>query len=129
MSKKNKLSVIVNMKCPRCHEGDLYSAPITEGIYKMYKECPKCKQPYELEPGFYWGAMYVGYGLSAFYMLSTVCIFLLGFNLSVNMSFAISILGGIFIFPFIARVARSIWIHMNVSYNEKYSGTVNNNKE
>jgi uncharacterized protein (DUF983 family) len=129
MSKKSKLGAILNMKCPRCHEGNLYSAPITEGIYKMPKVCPHCKQNFEPEPGFYWGAMYVGYGLSASYMLSTVSIFLLGFNLSVNMSFVISILGGIFIFPFVARLSRSIWIHINVGYNEKYAGNLNNHKD
>jgi uncharacterized protein (DUF983 family) len=129
MSRKSKLSAIISMKCPRCHEGDLYSAPIMDGIYKMPRECPNCKQSYEPEPGFYWGAMYVGYGLSAFYMLSTVGVLLLGFNLSVNLSFVISILGGIFIFPFVARISRSIWIHMNVGYNEKYANNLNNHKD
>jgi len=125
MSKRSKLAAIVGLKCPRCREGNMYSAPITQGIYKMHKECPVCKQAFELEPGFYWGAMYVGYGLSASYMLSTVSIFILALGWSVNGAFAVSILGGIFIFPFIARLARAAWLHIYVSYDENYAQKLN----
>lgn len=30
----------------------------------MYEACPACGQHYEPEVGFYWGAMYISYGLS-----------------------------------------------------------------
>ncbi|MBG8555391.1 DUF983 domain-containing protein [Hymenobacter sp. BT594] len=30
----------------------------------MYEACPVCTQHYEPEVGFYWGAMYISYGLS-----------------------------------------------------------------
>lgn len=30
----------------------------------MYKNCPVCKQRYEIEPGFFWGAMYFSYALN-----------------------------------------------------------------
>ncbi len=125
MARKNKLAVIVGMKCPRCHQGDLFSAPITQGIYKMHKECPVCKQSFELEPGFYWGAMYVGYALSGGYMLSTVGLLLLVFNWTVEGAFAVSIMGGLFIFPFIARLARAVWLNIYVGYNKKYDPNIN----
>ena len=38
----------------------------------MNDECPKCKLRYELEPGFYYGAMYVSYGVSVAIFMSTV---------------------------------------------------------
>ncbi len=120
MANLNVLQSIVKMKCPRCHTGDLYAGPITEGIYKMHKSCKHCNQPYEIEPGFYWGAMYIGYGLSGGYMLSTVTIFILAFQWSVNFSFLIAILGGIVIFPFVARYARTIWIHIYVPFDKKF---------
>lgn len=126
MAKKNKLVAMFGMKCPRCHEGNMFDAPITEGIYKMNKECPVCKQSFELEPGFYWGAMYVGYGLSGGYMLTTVGILLLAFNWSVEAAFAVAIIGGLFIFPFIARLARAIWLHIYVGYDKKYAPEFNN---
>jgi uncharacterized protein (DUF983 family) len=125
MAKKNKLVAMAAMKCPRCHEGNMFNAPITEGIYKMNQECPVCKQSFNLEPGFYWGAMYIGYALSGGYMLSTVGLMLLAFNWSVEAAFAVSIVGGIFIFPFIARLARAVWLHIYVGYDEKFAPEYN----
>jgi uncharacterized protein (DUF983 family) len=125
MAKKNKIAAIVAMKCPKCREGNMFYAPITQGIYKMNKECPVCKQPFELEPGFYWGAMYVGYGLSGGYMLSTVGAMLILLNWSVEAAFAVSIMGGIIIFPFIARLARVIWLNIYVGYDKNYADRLN----
>ena len=125
MAKRNKIAAIASMKCPRCREGDMFYAPIIQGIYKMNKECPVCKQAFELEPGFYWGAMYVGSGLSGGYMLSTVGAMLLFLNWSLEVAFAISILGGIIIFPLIARLARVIWINIYVGYDKNYVETMN----
>ena len=31
------------------------------GFMKMYENCPVCGQQYEIEPGFFWGSMYVSY--------------------------------------------------------------------
>jgi uncharacterized protein (DUF983 family) len=128
MAKKNKIAAIVSMKCPKCREGDMFNAPITQGIYKMNKECPVCKQAFELEPGFYWGAMYVGYGLSGGYMLSTVGAMLLFLNWSVELAFTISILGGIIIFPLIARLARVIWLNIYVGYDKNFADALNKAK-
>jgi uncharacterized protein (DUF983 family) len=114
MAKKNKIAAIVAMKCPKCREGNMFYAPITQGIYKMNKECPVCKQPFELEPGFYWGAMYVGYGLSGG---------------SVEAAFAVSIMGCIIIFPFIARLARVIWLNIYVGYDKNYADRLNKGQQ
>lgn len=109
------------MKCPRCREGNLYRSSIfsMEGIYNMNDRCPCCGQDFEMEPGFYWGAMYIGYGLSSGYMLSTMLILLYGFEFTLNQSFVLAILGGIVIVPLVARFARTIWIHIYVRYNPK----------
>lgn len=118
--KGSKLYSAFGFKCPKCHEGDLFKSSLfsMEGIYNMYEECPKCGQKYEIEPGFYWGAMYIGYALSSGYMLGgvTACIFLL--NLTVNQSFALVIFLGLVIVPLIARLARSIWINIYVHYDK-----------
>ena len=70
--KGSKLYSIRKHKCPKCHEGDLYKTPLSslQGIYNMHEECTHCGQKFTLEPGFYWGAMYIGYALSCGYMLS-----------------------------------------------------------
>ena len=69
--------------------------------------------------------MYVGYGLSGGYMLSTVGAMLLFLNWSVELAFTISILGGIIIFPLIARLARVIWLNIYVGYDKNFADTLN----
>lgn len=116
--KGTKLYSITRFKCPRCHEGDLYKTPLAsmQGIYNMNEKCPNCAQDFEKEPGFYWGAMYIGYALSSGYMLSAmlICLFVLDF--STNQSFATAIAGALIILPIVARLARAIWINIYVKY-------------
>lgn len=117
--KGSKLYSISRFKCPHCHEGNLYKTPLSsmQGIYNMHENCPSCGQRFQMEPGFYWGAMYIGYGLSSGYMLTAMMVCLFVFGLTVNQSFAVAIIGGIIIVPIIARLARSIWINIYVKYN------------
>lgn len=116
--KGSKLYSIFRFKCPRCHEGDLYKTPLSsmQGIYNMHEACSHCKQPFEMEPGFYWGAMYIGYGLSSGYMLTAMVVCLFVFDFTVNQSFAAAIAGGVVIVPMVARLARAIWINIYVKY-------------
>ncbi|WP_315820514.1 hypothetical protein [Paraflavitalea speifideaquila] len=37
----------------------------------MPESCPECKQPYELEPGFWYGTAYVSYALSVALSVTT----------------------------------------------------------
>lgn len=122
----SKIYTIRKYKCPRCHQGDLFKTSLLsmKGVYNMNKKCPKCNQDFEIEPGFYWGAMYVGYGLFSAYMLGTVAILVLGFGLSVNLSFVIIILSSIPMVPAIARLARVLWINIYVRYNKEIADKV-----
>jgi hypothetical protein len=88
-----------------------------QGVYNMYDNCPKCHQDFQKEPGFYWGAMYIGYGLSSGYMLSAMVLCIFAFDFTVNQSFAAAIVGGVLFVPLIARLSRAIWINISVKYN------------
>lgn len=122
----SKLYAIRKYKCPRCHQGDLFKTPLAsmEGVYNMYSKCEECEQDFEMEPGFYWGAMYVGYGLYCFYMLGTIAVLFFGMGLSVNQSFFAALAGGIIMIPVIARLARVQWINIAVRYNKKIANKV-----
>ncbi len=66
MQAKNYQTALLLGKCPRCHRGDIFTHPISR-ISKfnvMNKSCPHCGVMLEPEPGFYQGAMYVGYGFT-----------------------------------------------------------------
>jgi len=54
-------------KCPRCHTGEIFKYPVIGHLWKfnqMNSTCPHCDVHLEPEPGFYQGAMYVGYGFT-----------------------------------------------------------------
>lgn len=57
---------MLNGKCPRCRQGDLFAYPATNlrGFNVMNKTCPYCGVRLEPEPGFYQGAMYVSYAFT-----------------------------------------------------------------
>ncbi|WP_231403179.1 DUF983 domain-containing protein [Hymenobacter guriensis] len=61
---------ILQQRCPRCHQGPLFSHPaISTKFTEMPEHCPVCGQAYEPEPGFYWGAMYISFVFSTGIML------------------------------------------------------------
>jgi uncharacterized protein (DUF983 family) len=62
---QGKYHALLKQKCPRCHSGDVFIYPILSSRFsKMYTHCPTCGQKFEIEPGFFYGSMYISYGLS-----------------------------------------------------------------
>jgi len=122
----SKLYAIRKSKCPKCHQGDLFKTSLfsMQGVYNMYDRCEECDQDFQLEPGFYWGAMYIGYGLYSIYMLGTIGLLVFAVGLSVNLSFFLTLLGGVIMIPYIARRSRVQWINIVVRYNKKVADQV-----
>ena len=78
----------------------------------MNELCPHCRFRYEIEPGFFWAAMYISYalgiGLSLFVGL---LVYSIGYNPSL-MVYLISIIGSIVIIaPFSFRYSRVILLY------------------
>lgn len=65
MDKTPKLKAMLKAKCPRCRRGDLFKTSMYGfKSQKMYEVCPNCALRYEVEPGYFYAAMYVGYALN-----------------------------------------------------------------
>ncbi len=58
-------------KCPRCQSGKIFksSAVNLRKFTDMNADCPVCGLHFEIEPGFFWGAMYVSYTITTGMML------------------------------------------------------------
>ncbi len=109
---------IIFMKCPRCREGNMFEKPIFsfQKTFTMYDNCPHCGQKYSLEPGFYYGAMFISYILSAFTMFGLFAIVKFGLGMDVVPAFisiTIVMLGSLVWF---FRISRVIWLHFFVTY-------------
>lgn len=118
-TKGTKLYSIATGTCPKCQSGKMYidSNPykITKTL-KMHQHCSHCGFQFMVEPNFFFGAMYVSYGLAVIAGLLTFFVSHYGFHADVDMSF-ISILSVLFVLmPVITRLSRNIYINVFVDY-------------
>ena len=119
--KGSKLYSIFNGKCPQCQEGDFFTNGFTYNpskVTKIYDNCPNCNLKYMLEPSFYYGAMYVNYGITVGLSIVTFLIAKLIFNLNLLQSFATIFIVLIILAPLNLRLARILWINMFVSFDK-----------
>lgn len=119
LRKGSKAYSIVNFKCPKCNEGNLYETRSFsfKKSFEMHENCPVCNQDFEPEPGFYYGAMFISYIFTAFFCIGFLLIFHWVFDFSLLVSFGMLVAFIAIFFVVIFRLARSIWISMNVRYN------------
>lgn len=81
MPEKNLVTALLKGKCPRCREGAMFTYPVTKlsKFHKMNETCPHCGVRLEPEPGFYQGAMYVGYGFTVMVtVVISIILYLMG---------------------------------------------------
>jgi uncharacterized protein (DUF983 family) len=71
MKTGNKYIAILKGKCPKCEKGDVFQFSWWQltNFSKMNKTCPNCQVNFEVEPGFFYGAMYLSYGFSLIIMI------------------------------------------------------------
>lgn len=80
----------------------------------MPDECPSCKQDFVIEPGFWFGAMFVSYFISAMAMFIPMGIGILILG-SIGWPFVFSTIAVVLLFyVYIFKVSRSIYIHLVV---------------
>ena len=112
-----KMAAIWNYKCPRCREGNLFNQPfkIDDPLGMPYR-CNVCGQRTEPEPGFYFGAMFISYGLSGILFLTLGGIMILGFGMTGRQTIISVVIVAVITFLLNLRLSRSIWIHLMVKY-------------
>lgn len=119
--KGSKLYSIFKMKCPKCHEVDLFvhkNPYRIHGFFDMPKECTVCHQKFEIEPGFYYGAMYVSYAVCVAYLVSIFVALTVLYPSFTLEFFLISGIGSMVVLtPVFFRLSRAIWINFFVDYD------------
>lgn len=126
--KGSKLSSIVEGTCPRCQHESMYTSKNAFNIFKatnMHETCSNCGLRYMIEPAFFYGAMYVSYGVGIAFGFAAFVIsyWMIGASL-VNSFIAIVATLAIF-YGVIMRISRNIWINIFVSYNPEARGELN----
>lgn len=120
LKKGSKLYSILTGTCPKCQNENMYldKNPLHfNKILKMHENCSHCGLKYQIEPSFFYGAMYVSYGLN---VATGIAAFIISFVLlgsSLKVAFIAIIVSLIVLFPFVLRWSRNIYINMFVSYD------------
>ncbi len=117
--KGSKFYSIFNLKCPRCHEADMFETGSFSfnKPFDMKLRCDHCNENFMPEPGFYYGAMFISYIFTGFFSIGFIAILHWGLGMSTNASFGLLIFILAILFVYIFRLARAIWININVKYD------------
>ena len=120
MWKGTKLYSMLFNKCPHCHEGDFF---VTKNPFdfknfaKMHSNCSNCGELFMKEVGFFYGSMYVSYGLTIALGLGMYLLMCLLLGLS-ELSFLIAfVVASLVLWTTIFRKARLVWINLFVKFD------------
>ncbi|MDP2686511.1 MAG: DUF983 domain-containing protein [Aequorivita sp.] len=119
--KGSKLYSIFTSTCPVCQEGDMYVENNPYKISKlmeMHENCSNCGKKFKIEPSFFFGAMYVSYGVGVAIAVAAFIISYFIVGLDRNYSFLVIILTLAVLFPLIVRISRNIWINFFVPFDK-----------
>ncbi len=121
IKKGTKLYSVLKGKCPRCHEGEFFKYSISinpKKVTKLHDNCPECNLKYMMEPSFFFGAMYVNYGLSVALFVAIFIIAKVMFGLTILQSFISIIIVSFLLTPINLRLSRIIWINIFIGYDK-----------
>tara|TARA_B110001450_G_scaffold118196_1_gene111586 strand:- start:347 stop:748 length:402 start_codon:yes stop_codon:yes gene_type:complete len=121
LKKGYKIYSILFGKCPRCHQDNMYEEKnpyIISSTLKLNENCSSCNLYYHIEPSFFTGSMYVSYGVGIAFAVAAFIISHFIFEATLLKTF-FAITGTLILFmPIIARLSRSIWINLFISYDK-----------
>lgn len=120
--KGSKINSIFTGSCPRCQNESMYEDQnplhLTK-VLKMNENCSHCGLKYQIEPSFFYGAMYVSYGLNVAVGIAAFIVSFVFFKTTIEQSFIAIVITLIVLFPFVLRLSRNLYINMFVSYDPK----------
>ena len=121
LKKGSKLYSILTGTCPKCHNERMYEVKNPYKLastLKMHDTCSHCGTRYKIEPSFFYGAMYVSYGVGIAFAFTAFFIsrYLIGTSLITSFFAIMGTLIGFM--PIIMRLSRNIWINLFMSYDK-----------
>lgn len=96
---------VLRLRCPRCGRGALFT-----GWFAMLERCSACRLRFEREQGYFVGAIYVNYAVTAVACLGTAIAadVVLGVPLSAQLAIAFTL--GLLVPVVFFRYSRALWL-------------------
>ena len=103
-----------------CQEESMYTSTSLYNPKKtqeMHERCSNCGTKYKIEPSFFYGSMYVSYGVGVALALITFAITF--FLLDMNRLYIFFVIMAVLVLgmPIIIRLSRNIWINLFMDYD------------
>ena len=124
MAKHRPISSIrsmIGLRCPRCRRGKLFTKKglfVYKNILEMHENCSVCGQKYDIEPGFWIGAMWISYPFVVAIEMPFLFLALFSEGNTIWMYFGMMIVTFLITLPFLVRIGRSAWIHVSIRYDK-----------
>src|SRR5690349_15817728 len=113
LKKGSKLNSILTGSCPKCQNESMYLDKNPYNLLstlKMHEKCSHCGFRYQIEPSFFYGAMYVSYGLNVAIGIAAFIVSYLFLGSSVKTAFIAIMATLIILGPLVLRWSRNIYI-------------------
>ena len=91
----------------------------------MPERCPVCNQKYELETGFFYGAMYVNYAITIALSIALYVAINVFVDIEWTLFLIIDILLMLILAPYMFKLGRAVWANFFIHYKgveQKKSG-------
>ena len=123
----SKLVAIAKCKCPKCRTGDVFKHTLLQKPSQplaVHEYCPTCGQKYEIEPGFWWAALYISYAINVAIMAITLIILHFLTSASTPLEYIVPVVVAMLVFyPYTMRYARILLLHFfaSIEYDEHFA--------
>jgi len=119
--KGTKIYSVFTSTCPVCQTGKMYLTPNPYNLsqtLKMPERCSHCNTKFKIEPSFFYGAMYVSYGVGIAFAVAAFVISFFLLKLDRLATFLVITGTLVFFLPIILRVSRNIWINLFFKFDK-----------
>jgi uncharacterized protein (DUF983 family) len=121
--KGSKIYAMITGCCPKCHKESMYLDANPFNIMKIYamnEKCSHCKLVYQIEPSFFFGAMFVSYGLGVLIGIITFLVSHFVFQANLKTAFISIVVALILSNTLIMRMSRNIWINIFIHFDKNW---------
>lgn len=120
--KESQFNAALHAKCPKCRKGDMFQKSSSGFLsQKMNTRCPYCNFQFEIEPGYFYVAMFVSYGMVVAEMvIAGVATYMLSHSESPWLYIGVLLGIAFLLSPFNYRFSRVIllyWLTPNLHYD------------
>ena len=111
-----RIMSVLRARCPSCHTGK-----VLHGVFAIRPRCPECNYNYHPEPGFYLGAMCVGFLLTAMVTVPPLIVLKI-LDVDIRILLAAPLVEFLFVGTFLIFYSRILWLHLEHSMTGRLDG-------